>query len=89
MGPSLAAISSGPTIRKTGSVDHLSSFGTTRAGTGSGEIDKEGNVLLKLVFSDEAEGTYRMYNYRWTNSDEYHMKSVQFGSDDRLHRFFL
>jgi len=64
-------------------VSHLSSFGDIRAGEGEGTIDREGNVKLKLSFEGEAPGTYRVYKYQWLNKDCYHMKSVQFGLDDK------
>lgn len=66
----------------TKQVHHLSSFGTIRTGTGTGSINENGDVRLKLVFEGEAPDTYRIYNYKWLNADEYHMKSVQFNKDD-------
>ncbi|WP_299314701.1 hypothetical protein [uncultured Aquimarina sp.] len=63
-------------------VDHLSSFGTIRAGKGKGTINEKGDVKLKLSFEGEPKGTYRIYNYKWINKDEYHMKSVQFSEEN-------
>ncbi|MEM9856751.1 MAG: nuclear transport factor 2 family protein [Bacteroidota bacterium] len=68
---------------KTGEVDHLSSFGTTRTGKGKGKVSEQGDVTLKLTFEDETSGTYRIYNYTWVNRDEYHMKSVQYSENDQ------
>ncbi len=67
----------------TGEVYHLSSFGTIRAGNGQGTVNGNGDVQLKIKFEGEPEDTYRIYNYRWINEDEYHMKSVQFREDDQ------
>lgn len=64
----------------TKEIHHLSSFGTIRAGKGT--INANGDVKLKLFFEGEPEGTYRIYNYKWINDDEYHMKSVQFSDTD-------
>lgn len=66
----------------TKEVKHLSSFGTIRAGQGSGRINENGDVQLKLVFEGEPAGTYRIYNYKWIHKDEYHMKSVQYSEKD-------
>ncbi|MDH7447821.1 hypothetical protein [Aquimarina sp. 2201CG14-23] len=66
----------------TKEIYHLSSFGTIRAGNGKGTINANGDVKLKLFFEGEPEGTYRIYNYKWINDDEYHMKSVQFSEKD-------
>lgn len=66
----------------TKEVHHLSSFGTIRAGDGQGTINENGDVQLKLIFEGEPEGTYRIYNYKWLNENEYHMKSVQFSEND-------
>ena len=67
----------------TKEVFHLSSFGTIRAGNGKGTVDTNGNLELKLTFEGEPEGTYRIYNYKWVNENEYHMKSVQYGENDK------
>ena len=67
----------------THEVDHLSSFGDSRAGRGKGTVDKSGNLRLKLVFEGEAKDTYRIYSYIWINDDEYVLKSVQFDKNDQ------
>ena len=66
----------------TGEVHHLSSFGAIRAGNGAGTVNDNGDVQLRLKFEGEPSDTYRIYNYRWISNDEYHMKSVQFDSND-------
>jgi hypothetical protein len=68
---------------KTKEVGHLSSFGTMRAGSGLGTVDEYGNVTLKLSFADEAEGTHRIYTYKWVSDDEYEMKSTQYDKDNK------
>jgi len=65
----------------TKEVNHLSSFGDVRVGTGKGEVNANGDVSLRLVFEGEAKGTYRKYQYKWVNENEYHMKSVQYGEN--------
>ena len=67
----------------TKEVDHVSSFGTIRAGKGKGTVDSQGNLRLKLFFEGEAKGTYRIYTYTWINQDEYELKSVQFDQNDQ------
>lgn len=62
-------------------VDHLSSFGTSRAGVGKGTINGNGDVFLKISFADEAEGTFRKYSYVWVNENEYILKSVQYNAN--------
>ncbi len=62
----------------TKEVYHLSSFGSIRAGNGKGTISSNGDIKLKLFFEGEPKGTYRIYNYKWINDNEYHMKSVQY-----------
>jgi hypothetical protein len=69
-------------------VNHLSSFGTTRAGVGKGTINENGDVSLKISFSDEAEGTYRLYTYKWISENEYELKSIQYGANDKPTGFF-
>lgn len=64
-------------------VHHLSSFGTARSGVGKGTVDEKGNLELKVSFSDEAKGTYRVYTYKWANNDEYELLSVQYDSSDK------
>ncbi|MEM9232609.1 MAG: hypothetical protein AAGA69_00040 [Pseudomonadota bacterium] len=62
-------------------IHHLSHFGTSRLGTGKGIIDENGDLHLTISFTDEPEGTYREYTYRWITVDEYEMISTQFGAD--------
>ncbi len=69
-------------------VDHLSSFGTSRAGVGKGTVNENGNVFLKISFADEPEGTYRRYSYRWISDNEYELKSVQYDAKDKPTGFF-
>ncbi|QLG47026.1 hypothetical protein [Costertonia aggregata] len=64
-------------------VQHLSSFGTVRAGNGVGTINENGDVNLKLSFEGEPNGTYRIYHYIWLDDDQYHMKSVQYDENDQ------
>ena len=64
-------------------VYHLSSFGTERSGTGKGSVSENGDVTLKVSFQGEEEGSYRIYNYRWINRDEYELRSVQYNSDGK------
>ncbi len=65
----------------TGRVHHLSHFGTSRLGQGVGTLDTDGSLRLRVRFSDEADGTYRAYTYRWLSDDEYEMISRQYGDD--------
>jgi hypothetical protein len=69
-------------------VHHLSSFGTLRIGTGSGTLNEKGDVTLKVSFEGEAEGTYRIYTYKWITKDEYEMKSIQYNSKDEATGLF-
>lgn len=64
-------------------VDHLSSFGATRAGVGKGTVNQNGDVSLKVSFADEAEGTYRLYSYKWISENEYELKSVQYDANEK------
>ena len=64
-------------------VDHLSSFGTTRAGVGKGTVNERGDVSLKISFADEPEGTYRLYTYKWISENEYDLKSIQYDAKDK------
>lgn len=64
-------------------VDHLSSFGSSRAGVGKGNVNENGDVSLKISFADEAEGTYRLYTYIWVNDDEYILKSIQYNAKNQ------
>lgn len=73
---------------KKNEVDHLSSFGTSRAGVGKGTINENGDVFLKIFFADEAEGTYRLYSYLWKSENEYELKSVQYDANDKATGLF-
>lgn len=64
-------------------VNHLSSFGTNRAGVGKGTVSENGDVSLKISFSDEAGGTYRLYTYKWISENEYELKSIQYDANDK------
>jgi hypothetical protein len=66
----------------TKEVGHLSSFGDVRYGKGTGTVDENGNLRLKISFEGEAKGTYRIYKYTWKNEDEYALKSIQYNQDD-------
>ena len=74
--------------RATGEVLHLSSFSDARTGTGQGTVNARGDVSLKLSFSDEAPGTYRLYTYIWVTRDEYELKSVQYDRSGQLTGLF-
>ncbi|MEM9838489.1 MAG: hypothetical protein AAF830_04965 [Pseudomonadota bacterium] len=63
------------------SVHHLSHFGTSRLGTGSGSLDDQGNLQLTIAFSDEPQETYREYTYTWVDVDTYTMTSRQYDED--------
>lgn len=63
------------------SVSHLSHFGAARLGDGAGALDPEGNLSLTIRFSDEPEGAYRHYTYKWVSADEYRMISNQYDAD--------
>lgn len=69
-------------------VDHLSSFGTMRAGVGKGTVNENGDVSLKISFADEPAGTYRLYTYKWISEDEYELKSIQYDSKGKPTGFF-
>ncbi|MEM1381498.1 MAG: hypothetical protein AAGH41_12830 [Pseudomonadota bacterium] len=68
---------------KSAGLRHLSHFGTSRLGTGAGTIDDAGNLRLRVQFTDEPEGTYRLYTYEWRDPDTYEMVSRQYDADDR------
>lgn len=63
-------------------VDHLSSFGTMRAGVGKGTVNENGDVLLKISFADEAPGSYRRYSYKWLSDNEYELRSIQYDANN-------
>ena len=62
-------------------VSHLSQFGTARIGTGIGEMLANETLQLKIAFSDEPDGTYRIYEYAWVSDDEYELMSRQYSAD--------
>lgn len=64
-------------------VHHLSSFGTARTGVGEGTVSDSGDLRLKVSFSDEVPGTYRIYTYRWISDDEYELLSKQYDAQDK------
>lgn len=66
----------------TKKVDHLSSFGSIRIGTGIGQFYGENNLRLKVSFEGEAIGTYRIYTYEWVSPNEYQLNSVQYDSNN-------
>ena len=63
------------------SLHHLSHFGERRRGVGTGRIAPDGSLTNRVVFSDEPQGTYRIYEYRWTGPDRYTMMSRQYAAD--------
>lgn len=69
--------------RTTREVHHLSSFGNTRNGVGTGTLNERGDLRLKVNFEDEAAGTYRIYTYTWVSEDEYELLSTQFDARDQ------
>ncbi len=69
-------------------VSHLSSFGDMRIGKGRGQLSEDSDLTLKISFEGEAEGSYRIYNYTWIDDNEYHMKSIQYSSDDEATGLF-
>lgn len=68
---------------KSGMLHHLSSFGTARSGIGTGTVNANGDLSIKVSFSDEATGTYRRYSYTWISDDEYELLSVQYDANDK------
>lgn len=69
-------------------VNHLSNFGISRAGVGKGTVNENGDIFLKISFSDEPEGTYRLYTYKWASKNEYDLKSIQYDANDKPTGFF-
>ena len=63
-------------------VHHLSSFGKKRLGRGTGTISDKGDITLKIIFSDEPKGTYRIYRYKWISNEQYLMTSVQYNLNE-------
>lgn len=68
--------------RKT--LHHLSHFGEHRLGVGTGTISPEGQLTNRITFTDEPDGTYRIYEYRWVTPDEYEMMSHQYNAEGEL-----
>lgn len=64
-----------------GQFRHLSHFGESRLGTGVGTINETGDLNIRITFSDEPEGTYRIYDYVWITDDAYEMMSRQYAKD--------
>lgn len=64
-------------------VHHLSHFGQARNGVGTGTLDAQSDLRLEVRFSDEPEGSYRIYDYVWVSGDEYSMMSRQYGKDGK------
>lgn len=62
-------------------ISHLSQFGETRIGTGTGRQLNADVLDLKISFSDEPKGTYRIYQYTWTSSNAYELMSRQYSAD--------
>jgi hypothetical protein len=59
-------------------VHHLSHFGSSRNGVGSGTLDGKGNLATRVSFQGEPEGSYRIYEYKWVSENEYSMLSKQY-----------
>ncbi|MGB3151699.1 MAG: hypothetical protein WBB27_13650 [Maribacter sp.] len=59
-------------------IEHVSSFYPFRSGSGKGYFDEKGNVHLKVEFEGEPDGTYRIYEYYWLNTNEYSLSSIQY-----------
>ncbi len=73
---------------KSQTFNHLSSFGTARSGVGGGTINKNGDLAIKVAFSDEAPGTYRLYSYKWISNNEYELMSIQYDEKDKATGLF-
>ncbi|MHA7901555.1 MAG: hypothetical protein ACX94B_16960 [Henriciella sp.] len=58
-------------------VRHLWHFGEHRLGAGRGTMTPSGDLRSEIHFTDEPEGTYRKYEYKWLDKDTYEMKSTQ------------
>lgn len=61
-------------------VHHLSHFGSSRNGVGSGTLDGDRNLTTTVSFQGEPEGSYRIYEYKWISENEYSMLSRQYDS---------
>ena len=46
-------------------------------------MNDAGGLNLKIAFSDEPAGTYRIYEYRWESDDSYTLMSRQYQTDGR------
>jgi hypothetical protein len=57
-----------------------SSFYSFRSGTGEGTVNDNGDLMFKVSFEGEPEGTYGVYTYHWISENEYEMKSTQYSS---------
>ena len=64
-------------------VHWLSHFGTERTGFGTGTFDNASNLTFTVRFTDEPEGTYRVYRYQWASKNEYTLMSRQYDSRGR------
>ncbi len=69
--------------RTTRQVHHLSSFGTARNGVGTGTVNQNGDVTLKVSFGGEQADTHRIYTYKWISEDEYELMSIQYDSKNK------
>jgi len=68
---------------ETNEVNHLSSFLPYRSGLGKGSIRENGDVSLKVQFEGEPKNTYRLYDYKWINDNEYILESTQYDSQGK------
>src|SRR5688572_25566373 len=64
-------------------VHHLSHFGSSRNGVGSGILDNKGNLTTNVSFQGELQGSYRIYVYIWVSGIEYSMLSSQYDSNGK------
>jgi len=64
-------------------VHHLSHFGNSRNGVGSGTLNDKENLTTKVSFQGEPENSYRIYVYKWISENEYSMISRQYNLDDK------
>ena len=68
---------------ETQEIHHSSSFFPARSGVGTGKVNEDGDVTLKITFEGEAKNTYRQYEYRWVSEDEYTLRSIQYDNQDK------
>lgn len=59
-------------------VHHLSHFGSSRNGVGSGALNEKADLTTKVSFQGEPDDTYRIYEYKWVSESEYSMLSTQY-----------